>query len=105
MTRPDFRLHGAASCLLIGLLFGLADVSVAEEPPNVTDERMVVEGDTLILNTDVFRGSNTQSARITYDDDNLFGDMVMNHPDVTQVLVQGSGGSSKAAEGIVRKII
>ena len=105
MTRPAFRRHGAASCLVIGLLFGLAGVSGAEEPARVTDERMVVEGDTLIFNTDVFRDSRTQSARIFYDDDNLFGDMIMNHPDVTRVLVQGSGGSSKAAEGIVRKII
>lgn len=66
---------------------------------------MTVNGHTLIFNTDMFRYSKTQSARITHDDDNLFGDMIMNHPDVTRVVIQGSGGSSKAAEGIARKII
>lgn len=106
MHRFPSRPLAALSVLLGILLSGMAAAEEAQEAPaKVTDERMIVEGDTLIFNTDAFRNSETQSARITYDDDNLFGDMIMNHPDVTRVLISGSGGSSKAAEGIARKII
>jgi hypothetical protein len=66
---------------------------------------MLVEGDTLIFNTDAFSASETQLSHITYDDDNLFGDMIMHHPDVTTVVIQGGGGSTKAADGIARKIM
>lgn len=99
------RLAPLAIYLVITLALGWAGFAVAEQLPKVTDERMVVEGNTLVFNTDAFRDSNTQSSRITTDDDNLFGDMIMNHPDVTTVIIQGGGGSSKAADGIARKII
>ena len=94
-----------ATVHMIGLYIGLAGSVLAEEPPKVTGERMRVEGDTLIFNTDAFRASEAQSSHITYDDDNLFGDMIMHHPDVTTVVIQGGGGSTKAAAGIARKIM
>ena len=87
------------------LLFCVTAAVADGEPQPVVDERMLVQGNNLIFNTDAFRGSETQSSRITYEDDNLFGDMIMNHPAVTTVIVQGAGGSSRAAEGIARKII
>lgn len=86
--------------------FVIFGTPVSSDPlPPIVDERMQVEGSTLTFNTDAFRNSEVQSSRITYDDDILFGDLIMNFPDVTTVIVSGGGGSSKAAEGIARKIM
>lgn len=91
--------------IVLGALVAL-DTSASADPLSpIVDERMQVEGSTLTFNTDAFLNSETQSSRITYDDDILFGDLIMDFPDVTTVIVSGGGGSSKAAEGIARKIM
>jgi hypothetical protein len=94
-----------AICATFGGLLIFGEPASSDPLPSIVDERMRVEGNTLTFNTDAFRNSETQSSRITYDDDILFGDLIMNFPDVTTVIVSGGGGSSKAAEGIARKIM
>ncbi len=76
--------------------FVIFGTPVSSDPlPPIVDERMQVEGITLTFNTDAFRNSETQSSRITYDDDILFGDLIMNFPDVTTVIVSGGGGAAR----------
>lgn len=105
MTIVRNRLLIPVLSLAVVLGVSLPRQAAAEESAKVIDERMIVDGDTLTFNTDAFRDSETQSARITYEDDNLFGDMIMNFPEVTTVVVQGGGGNSKAGMGIARKIM
>lgn len=67
-------------------------------------DRMTVEGNTLIFNTDdVSAAANTMPA-IIYEDVNLFGDLLMEHPEVDTVIVSGAGGSNTPAYDIAHKI-
>ena len=69
------------------------------------EERMHVVGDTLVFNTDDFLRSETEESTIIAEDENLFGDLIMNNPNIHTVILTGTGGSTRAAEGISRKII
>ncbi|MCZ8133540.1 MAG: hypothetical protein O9248_00705 [Rhodobacteraceae bacterium] len=66
---------------------------------------MIVDGNTLIFDTDAFDGSDTESSRITIGDDRLFGELIMTHPNISTIVLVGGGGNSLAAEGIARKIM
>lgn len=68
-------------------------------------DRMIVEGNTLIFNTDALSGADNPAPSIIYEDVNLFGDLLLNHPEVDTVIVSGGGGSNTAAYDIAHKII
>jgi hypothetical protein len=66
---------------------------------------MTVEANTIIFNTDALSGADNPTPTILYEDVNLFGDLLMNHPEVDTVIVSGGGGSNTAAYDIAHKII
>ncbi len=67
-------------------------------------DRMTVQGNTLTFNTDALSGADNITPRIIFDDVNLFGELLMNHPEVDTVIVSGGGGSTVAAYDIANKI-
>lgn len=67
-------------------------------------ERMKVEGNVLIFDTSVLSTDEDFNA-IIHEDANLFGDLLMNHPEVDTVIVSGSGGNNTAAYDMAHKII
>lgn len=84
------------------LAIGPAYAEAQQEPAR---DRMIVDGNTLIFDTDAFDGSDTESSRITIGDDRLFGELIMTHPNISTIVLVGGGGNSLAAEGIARKIM
>lgn len=71
----------------------------------IAGERMIVESHTLIFDTDALSSASNSTPTIIYEDVNLFGDLLMNHPEVDTVIVSGGGGSNTAAYDIAHKII
>jgi len=67
-------------------------------------ERMTVQGNTLTFNTDALSETDNSIPLIIFEDVNLFGELLMNHPDVDTVIVSGAGGSTLAAYDIANKI-
>lgn len=84
------------AALLVG--FGLA-----ANGSNAAD-RMTVEGTSIVFNTDAVALADDDTPEIVYADVNLFGDLVMNNPEVDSVIVSGGGGSTSAAYDIANKI-
>lgn len=68
------------------------------------DERMIVEGNVLVFDTDVLIDGAAGPASIERSDVNLFGDLVMTYPEIDTVIVAGAGGSTTAAYDIAHKI-
>lgn len=87
-----------ASAMVVTILFFLSASFVNAE------DRMQVEGRTIIFNTDAVTDADDKTPGIIYADVNLFGDLVMNHTDVDTVIVSGGGGSTSAAYDIANKI-
>jgi hypothetical protein len=90
LSRKFSKLTGL-SALSMCLWFGFAAQA---------QERMHVVGDTLIFNTDEFLRSETLESTIIAEDENLFGDLIMSNPHVKTIILTGTGGSERAAEGI-----
>ena len=67
-------------------------------------ERMTVDGNALIFNTDAVSAAANSTPTIIYEDANLFGDLLMEHPEVNTVVVSGAGGSTSAAYDMAHKI-
>ncbi len=67
-------------------------------------DRMIVQGSTLVFNTDAVSTAANSTPSIIYEDVNLFGDLLMNHPEIDTVIVSGAGGSTSAAYDIAHKI-
>lgn len=101
MTHPTAQW---LACSILSALILSIGSAFAEAPQGPKRDRMIVDGDTLIFDTDAFDGSDTESSRITIGDDRLFGELIMTHPNVSTVVLSGGGGNSLAAEGVARKI-
>jgi hypothetical protein len=67
-------------------------------------DRMTVDGTSIVFNTDAVAQADDDTPEIVYADVNLFGDLVMNNPEVDSVIVSGGGGSTSAAYDIANKI-
>lgn len=67
-------------------------------------DRLTVEGTAIVFNTDAVALAEDDTPEIVYADVNLFGDLVMNNPEVDSVIVSGGGGSTSAAYDISNKI-
>lgn len=67
-------------------------------------DRMTVEGTSIVFNTDALTAADDDTPEIIYADVNLFGDLIMNYPEVSSVIVSGAGGSTSAAFDIANKI-
>lgn len=67
-------------------------------------DRMTVEGNTLIFNTDAVSAAANSTPTIIYEDVNLFGELLMEHPQVDTVIVSGGGGSNSPAHDMAHKI-
>lgn len=90
-----FLRQGALSFIL-SCLISLANAAELE--------RMTVGGNTLIFNTDALAAVDNSTPTIIYEDVNLFGGLLMEHPEVETVVVSGAGGSTSAAYEIAHKI-
>lgn len=73
-------------------------------PMAEAQERMVVEGDTLIFDTGMMRDVFDEPTEIVRADATLFSELVMDYPNVKNVVVSGVGGNAFAAYEIARKI-
>lgn len=60
-------------------------------------DRMAIEGHTLIFDINAVWAATDDSPSIIDSDANLFGDLLMNNPAVDTVVISGSGGSLHAA--------
>jgi hypothetical protein len=67
-------------------------------------DRMTVEGDTLIFDTSAL-SSDADSNAILRSDANLFGDLIMNNPSVDTIIVSGDGGDLYASYEMARTIM
>jgi hypothetical protein len=74
-------------------------------PMAEAQERMVVEGDTLIFDTSMMWDVLDEPTSIVYADATLFAELVMDYPNVKNVVVSGVGGDAFAAYEIARKIV
>lgn len=68
-------------------------------------DRMTIQGNTLTFNTDALSGADNITPLIVFEDVNLFGELLMNHPEVDTVVVSGAGGSTLAAYEIANKVV
>lgn len=83
----------------------LAALTILAFPVSASDaERITVIKNELIFNTDDISGAKDETPFIIYEDINLFGELLMNHPEVDTVIVSGAGGSSLAAYEIANKV-
>jgi hypothetical protein len=67
-------------------------------------ERMTVVERALIFNTDNITGAQNTTPFIIHEDVNLFGELLMNYPEVDTIIVSGAGGSTSAAYDIANKV-
>ena len=74
-------------------------------PMAEAQERMVIEGDTLIFDTSMMWDVVDEPTAIVYADAALFAELVMDYPNVKNVVVSGVGGDAFAAYEIARKIV
>lgn len=73
-------------------------------PKTEAQDRMTIEGNTLIFDTNAVWAATDDSPSIIDSDANLFGDLLMNNPAVDTVVISGSGGSLHAAYELARKL-
>ena len=67
-------------------------------------DRMTIEGNTLIYDTNAVWAADNDTLSIIDSDANLFGDLLMNNPNVDTVIISGSGGSLRASYEMARKL-
>jgi hypothetical protein len=67
-------------------------------------DRMTIEGNTLIYDTNAVWAAEDDTSSIIDSDANLFGDLLMNNPNVDTVIISGSGGSLHASYEMARKL-
>jgi hypothetical protein len=67
-------------------------------------DRMTIEGNTLIFDTNAVWAATDDSPSIIGSDANLFGDLLMNNPNVDTVIISGSGGNMYASYEMARKL-
>ena len=73
-------------------------------PMAEAQERMAIEGDTLIFDTSMMWEVLDEPTTIIYSDATLFAELVMEYPNVKNVVVSGVGGDAFAAYEMARKI-
>jgi hypothetical protein len=73
-------------------------------PMAEAQERMAIEGDTLIFDTSMMWDVLDQPTEIVRADATLFADLIMDYPQVKNVVISGVGGNAFAAYEIARKI-
>ncbi len=94
---PVARLEVVFCPLLVLAFFAFSDSSFAAD-------RMIVEDHMLIYNTDALTEADDDTPEILYQDVNLFGDLLMNNPEVDTIIVSGGGGNTSAAYDMANKI-
>ncbi len=93
-----FNVRGLKGGRILCLILVTVNTSVHAQ------DRMTVQGNTLTFNTDALSGADNIAPLIVFEDVNLFGELLMNHPEVNTVIVSGAGGSTMAAYDIANKI-
>lgn len=85
---------------LYALLFGFASWSATAE----AQDRMNIEGNTLIFDTDAVWATTDNTSSITESDANLLGDLLLKSPAVDTVIISGAGDGLYASYEMARKL-
>jgi hypothetical protein len=73
-------------------------------PMAEAQERMVIDGDTLIFDTGMMWTVLDEPTEIVHEDATLFAELVMDYPNVKNVVVSGVGGDIFAAYEMASKV-
>jgi hypothetical protein len=73
-------------------------------PMAEAQDRMTLEGNTLIFDTDVVWPASESTSSVTDSDANILGDLLMKNPAVDTVIISGAGDGLYASYEMARKL-